>query len=85
MSTSSHTTPRCAHIGETGQSGSRKQDGPQGMQGGAMRWDAPATHLGIVDIVDFIKDDPLEIPDDVGAAVQHGAGERQRPADPSQL
>lgn len=38
---------------------------------------SPSAHLSIIDIVDFIKDDPLQVSDDVGATVQHGAGERK--------
>lgn len=38
---------------------------------------SPSAHLSIVDIVDFIKDDPLQVSDDVGATVQHGAGQRK--------
>lgn len=35
-----------------------------------------APYLGIIDVVDLIKDDPLQVPDDIRAAVEHGAAEK---------
>lgn len=44
---------------------------------GGSCWSAPrasCSYLRVVDVVNLIEDDPLQVPDDVGAAVQHGAG-----------
>lgn len=38
-------------------------------------------YLSIIDIVNLIKDDPLQVPDDVRATVQHGAGGERPQAD----
>lgn len=41
----------------------------------------PSPYLSVIDIVNLIKDDPLQVPDDVRATVQHGAGGERPQAD----
>ena len=38
-------------------------------------------YLSIVDVVNLIKDDPLQVSDDIRATVQHGAGRKRPKAD----
>lgn len=61
MSTSSHTTPRCTRVGRRVSRGAEKTV----RQGPRKTPRSPSAHLSIVDIVDFIKDDPLQVPDDI--------------------
>lgn len=63
--------PTRPHTAHTQGGRSVRGQGPKKVPG------SPGAHLSIVDIVDLIKDDPLQVSDDIRATVQHGAGERR--------